>query len=142
MIHFFKKEEEARIIAAIQEAERQTSGEIRVHLERKAGDNILNAAAITFHKLEMDKTKLRNGVLIFLVPSHKEFAILGDEGINKKVPANFWEEVRDVMQQNFRAGKFTDGVCAGVQLAGEKLKAHFPWESDDKNELPDEISYS
>ncbi len=141
MINFFTKEDEQRIIAAIKEAERQTSGEIRVHLERNYEGSITGAASRTFHKLKMDRTELHNGVLIFIVPSKHEFAIYGDQGINQKVPPHFWEDVRDVMQQNFRQGKFAEGVCLGIQLAGEKLREHFPWEKGDKNELSDEISY-
>lgn len=141
MIDFFTKEDEQNIIAAIQEAEKRTSGEIRVHLERDYEGGITGAAHRTFHKLGMDRTKQRNGVLIFIVPPKHEFAIYGDRGINQKVPVHFWEEVRDAMQQNFRQGKFADGVCQGIRLAGEKLREHFPWEKGDKNELPDEISY-
>lgn len=141
MIDFFTKEDEQRIIAAIEEAERQTSGEIRVHLERNYEGSITAAASRTFHKLKMDRTELRNGVLIFIVPPKHEFAIYGDQGINQKVPQNFWEAVRDIMQENFRHGKFAEGVCQGIQLAGEKLREHFPWEKGDKNELSDEISY-
>ena len=141
MIDFFTKEDEQSIVAAIQEAERRTSGEIRVHLERDYEGGITGAAHRTFQALGMDRTKLRNGVLVFIVPSKHEFAIYGDKGINQKVPPNFWEDVRNVMQKNFRQGKFAGGVCEGIQLAGEKLREHFPWEHGDKNELSDEISY-
>ncbi|MCB0517847.1 MAG: TPM domain-containing protein [Lewinellaceae bacterium] len=141
MIDFFSKEEEGRIISTIKEAEKQTSGEIRVHLERDYEGSIMGAAYRTFLGLGMDRTKERNGVLIFLVPERKDFAIYGDRGINEKVPNGFWEEVRNVMQGNFRDGRFAEGVCQGVQLAGEKLRAYFPWQKGDKNELPDEISY-
>ncbi len=141
MIDFFTKEEEQRIVAAIQEAESRTSGEIRVHLERDYEGGIAGAAIRTFHALGMDRTKQRNGVLIFIVPPKHEFAIYGDQGINQKVPPGFWADVRDVMQQHFREGRFAEGTCQGVLLAGEKLREHFPWESGDKNELPDEISY-
>ncbi len=141
MVNFFKKEEEQQIIAAIKEAEGHTSGEIRVHLERELIGDARNVAAMVFHELEMDKTAERNGVLIFIVPSMHRFAILGDRGINEKVPPNFWEDVRDVMQDFFRQGKFGEGIVNGVKMTGLKLKEHFPRKSDDKNELPDEISY-
>ncbi len=141
MVNFFKKEEEKRIVAAIKEAEGHTSGEIRVHLEKELAGEVRNVAARVFHELEMDQTAERNGVLIFIVPSMHRFAIIGDKGINEKVPANFWEEVRDVMQQHFRQGNFGEGVVEGVRLSGLKLKEYFPRQSDDKNELPDEISY-
>jgi len=142
MINFFKKEEEARIVAAIKEAEHRTSGEIRVHLTKRYWGNILSAAARRFRKLKMDKTEQRNGVLLFLVPSRKEFAILGDEGINEKVPEHFGEDVRDLMEKYFQEEKYEEGVCRGIHLIGQKLKAYFPWQEDDKNELSDDISYA
>lgn len=125
----------------IQEAERLTSGEIRVHLERDYEGAILGAATRTFFSLGMERTKDRNGVLIFISPPRKDFAIFGDMNINAAVPPHFWEAVRDVMQQNFRQGMFAEGVCQGVKMAGEKLQAYFPWTDGDKNELSDEISY-
>lgn len=125
----------------IREAERQTSGEIRVHLERDYEGAILGAASRTFFTLNMERTKDRNAVLIFISPPRKDFAIFGDVGINTVVPPNFWEETKNVMQQNFRQGMFAEGVCQGVKMAGEKLQAFFPWTRDDKNELSDEISY-
>lgn len=141
MIDFFSKDEEARIVQTISEAERQTSGEIRVHLERDYEGAILGAASRTFFSLGMDRTKDRNGVLIFIVPPRHDFAIFGDRGINAAVPPHFWEEVRNVMQQHFRQGMFAEGVCQGVKMAGEKLQAFFPWTDGDKNELSDDISY-
>lgn len=141
MIDFFSKDEEKRIVQTIREAEKLTSGEIRVHLDRNYEGSILGAAYRTFLALGMERTKERNGVLIFIVPDRHEFAIYGDRGINEKVPPNFWEEVRNVMQSNFRNAMFAEGICQGVKLAGEKLREHFPWTDGDKNELPDEISY-
>ena len=141
MIKFFTIEQEQRIVASIREAEQLTSGEIRVHLERELIGDVLNVGARVFHELEMDSTEERNGVLIFIVPSMHRFAIIGDQGINEKVPVDFWEEVRDVMQQYFRQGQFTEGVIEAVKRSGIKLKEYFPRRADDKNELPDEISY-
>lgn len=141
MIKFFSKTDEQRIIAAIKEAERQTSGEIRVHFEKEIIGDVRGVGARIFHELEMDQTADRNGVLIFIVPDIHRFAILGDEGIDRVVPPNFWDDVRNVMQAEFRNGKFADGICQGVKLMGEKLKEHFPRSKDDVNELPDEISY-
>lgn len=141
MVKFFTAEQEQRIIAAIREAEGQTSGEIRVHLEKELIGDALNVAARVFHELEMDSTDERNGVLIFIVPSMHRFAIIGDKGINEKVPEDFWDEVRDVMQDYFRQGDFTQGVIEGVRRSGLKLRAFFPRRPGDKNELPDEISY-
>ena len=141
VIDFFSKDEEKRIVQAIQEAERLTSGEIRVHLEQDYEGSILGAASRTFFALNMDRTKDRNAVLIFISPPRKDFAIFGDKGINAVVPPNFWEETKNVMQQNFRQSMFAEGVCQGVKMAGEKLQAYFPWTREDKNELSDEISY-
>jgi uncharacterized membrane protein len=142
MIRFFQPEEEDRIIDAIQEAELNTSGEIRVHLEDNLKGDVLQAAQKTFLKLEMHKTEARNGVLIFIAPEQRKLAILGDKGINEKVPKDFWSEERDIMLAHFKSGNYADGVCAAVQQVGAKLKAFFPYQSDDENELPDDISYS
>lgn len=141
MIDFFSKDEEKRIVQAIREAERQTSGEIRVHLERDYEGAILGAASRKFFALDMERTKDRNAVLIFISPPRKDFAIYGDKGINAVVPPNFWEETKNVMQEHFRKGMFAEGVCQGVKMAGEKLQAYFPWTREDTNELSDEISY-
>jgi uncharacterized membrane protein len=142
MINFFKKEEEEQIIQAIKGAENQTSGEIRVHLERKTGGTpILDVAAEVFHILEMDATEARNGVLILLVPAEKQFAIIGDTGINELVPEHFWEDVRDIMKKHFSTGKFVPGLVEGIEKVGQKLKEYFPYQTDDTNELPDDISY-
>ena len=94
-----------------------------------------------FKSMGMHKTEARNGVLIFIVPTAKKFAILGDEGIDDKVPANFWESTKDKMQSYFRNGDFVTGLCEGVTEIGQQLKTFFPYQQDDINELPDEISY-
>ena len=142
MIKFFSKEEERQIIDAIQEAERQTSGEIRVHVEgRMEAEEIMDEALKTFAQLKMHETEQRNGVLIFLAPKERSFVILGDEGIDKLVPEHFWEDVRDIMQHHFRENAFAKGICEGVARVGEKLKTYFPYQKDDINELPDDISF-
>lgn len=142
MLNFFTKDDEARIIGAIQDAEHNTSGEIRVHLEKKLEADVLNEAQQTFAKLGMHKTAARNGVLIFIAPEHRQLAIVGDEGINKIVGADFWAAERDLLQQHFKQGAYVDGLCQAIAQVGEKLKTHFPYQTDDINELPDEISYS
>lgn len=142
MLKFFKQEDEERIIGAIQMAENKTSGEIRVHLEDNCKGEVLQAAQKVFLKLGMQKTAQRNGVLIFLAPQRKEFAIVGDQGINAVVPENFWEEERDIMQAHFREGQFAEGIALALEQIGVKLKEFFPVQDDDENELPDEISYS
>lgn len=142
MIKFFNADEEERIITAIQEAECNTSGEIRVHLEDDCKGDIMDVAVQTFAKLKMHETEARNGVLIFLAPERKSFAIIGDEGINKLVGDNFWEEEKALMLKHFRTGAFATGIVEAIGQVGEKLKAFFPYQDDDVNELPDDISYS
>lgn len=141
MIDFFTKAQGDQIIAAIQRAERTSSGEIRVHLEDNCKGDVLKAAKRTFRKLNMHQTERRNGVIIFLAPERKEFAIYGDEGINEVVPENYWQDVRDILQKNFREGDFVQGVTQAIDLIGEKLRIYFPGVKDDINELPDDISY-
>jgi len=141
MIAFFKPEEEERIVASILKAERHTSGEIRVHLEDNFKGDVLKEAEKVFLKLGMQKTEARNGVLIFLAPEKKAFAIIGDKGINEVVPENFWQEERDLMLEHFRKGEFCEGICAAIEQVGEKLQHYFPYVKGDENELPDDISY-
>lgn len=138
----FSEQDKKAIIDAIKEAELNTSGEIRVHIEAYCKEpNVLDRAANVFAKLDMHKTEHRNGVLFYLATHDKRFAIIGDVGINRKVPSNFWEDVKEEMKQNFRSGKFTEGLCSGIISAGDHLKAHFPRAKNDQNELPDEISF-
>ena len=137
----FTKAEQDKIIQAIREAEHQTSGEIRVHLENSCPGDVLDQAAYLFKKLDMHKTELRNGVLFYLAVKNKKFAVIGDAGINQKVPENFWEETKNIMQADFARGLFADGLANGIKQAGNQLKAHFPRQSDDTNELSDEISF-
>ncbi len=141
MIDFFEPEQEALIVEAIREAELHTSGEIRVHLEADSEGDIMEEARRIFKKLGMHRTEARNGVLILLAPERREFAILGDKGINEVVPENFWQEERDLMQEHFRHGAFAEGISKAVEKVGEKLKDYFPYQQDDTNELPDDISY-
>jgi len=137
---FFTAEEQKQIITAIQEAEKETSGEIRLHLESRCKGDPLERAIKIFAKLKMHKTKLRNGTLIYLAVQDRKFAIFGDEGINKVVPENFWEDVKEEMRSYFVKGDFLNGVITGIHHIGEKLKAYFPYQQDDVNELPDDIS--
>lgn len=137
----FSKKDQKRIREAIQEAERATSGEIRICVEKSCSEDVLDRAANYFHKLGMDKTALRNGVLIYLATEDRKFAIIGDAGINHAVPANFWDSTKEAMVSHFREGRITEGVVTGVRLAGEQLAAYFPCQDDDKNELSDDISF-
>jgi len=139
--NYFTKEEKEDITFAIKNAELDTSGEIRVHIENTCKGDARDQAAYLFNKLEMHKTELRNGVLFYLAVKNRKFAILGDMGINHKVPENFWDNIRDTMLDHFRENKFADGLVEGITMAGKQLKEHFPYQSDDVNELPDEISF-
>ncbi|MGE5583079.1 MAG: TPM domain-containing protein [Bacillota bacterium] len=138
--HFFSTREKKQIMAAIEGAEKLTSGEIRVHVESVAGPDPLARAQRVFENLGMTKTKQRNGVLIYLAVKDRKFAIIGDQGIDQAVPANFWEDTKEKMQALFKAGKFSAGVCLGIELAGEHLAKFFPHRLGDVNELANEIS--
>jgi uncharacterized membrane protein len=138
---FFSKEQQAQILASVKEAELDTSGEIRVHIETSLKGDVLDRAAWLFKKLGMYKTAERNGVLFYLAIQDKKFAIIGDAGINSKVPAGFWDDISELLSRNFKEGKFTEGLSEGILLAGKHLKIHFPHQKDDVNELPDEISF-
>lgn len=138
----FSLEQKAQIVAAIKAAETQTSGEIQVHIESRCKGSVLDRAAQVFETLKMYQTKERNGVLVYLAVEDHKFAILGDAGINAMVPANFWESTKDLMADFFRQGKFSEGLIEGIHHAGEQLKAHFPFDSqNDQNELSDEVSF-
>jgi uncharacterized membrane protein len=138
--NFISSQDEAEIVTAIKQAELNTSGEIRVHIEHASPEDAFERAKVVFHELKMDRTKLENGVLIYLATACKSFAICGDKGINEVVPDDFWDSTRDAMQTQFRKGNFKQGLIDGITKAGEQLKIHFPWQNDDKNELPDAIS--
>ena len=137
---FFSKAEKEKIIQAIKEAENETSGEIRLHLESRCKGDPLERAVKVFEKLKIHETRLRNGTLIFIAVDDRKFAIFGDEGINEIVPDNFWDDVKEEMSQFFLKKQFADGISRGVFLIGEKLKDFFPYQDDDVNELPDDIS--
>jgi len=138
---FFNKQEQADIKSAIKEAELNTSGEIRVHIESKINGDPLDRASYLFEKMGMQKTESRNGVLFYLAIDSKKFAIIGDAGINSRVPENFWDEIKSMMGDSFKSGEFTNGLTTGIVMAGEQLKKHFPYQSDDENELSDDISF-
>jgi uncharacterized membrane protein len=139
--HFFSTGNKAQIHEAIREAELNTSGEIRVHIDSRCKGDVLDRAAYLFEKLGMHKTDLRNSVLFYLAIDDHKFAILGDAGINAIVGDNYWDRIKDVMEEKFKEGDFAGGLSAGIVMAGEQLKQHFPYSRDDVNELPDEISF-
>ena len=138
---FFTQEEKDDLLIAIKHAELETSGEIRVHIESTCKGDVKDQAAYLFEKLEMHKTEKRNGVLFYLAFKNRKFAILGDAGINQVVPEDFWDNIRDKMLDKFRENQFVDGLVLGIEAAGKQLKQHFPYQSDDVNELSDEISF-
>ena len=137
---FLTKEEEQEIIAAIRIAEKNTSGEIRIHIEATSDKDPYERSLEVFHLLKMNNTKDENAVLIYVAVNDKKFVIYGDKGINKVVPENFWNSTKDVMQSHFKNGNFKQGIVDGILKAGEELQAHFPWQIDDENELSNEIS--
>ncbi len=137
----FTNEEQSIIVDAIREAENATSGEIRVHIEKHCKINVLDRAAEVFSTLEMQKTKLRNGVLFYLAIKDKQFAIIGDIGINKQIQDHYWGEVREHLIARFQKGEFTLGLKEAIIMTGLQLKDHFPAHENQENELEDEISF-
>jgi len=137
---FLSQEEEQEIVEAIRIAEKQTSGEIRVHIERTTSLDAYDRAMEVFHDLKMDETQLQNGVLIYLAVDDHNFVICGDKGINDVVEADFWNCTRDAMVTQFKQNQFKQGLVDGILRAGEQLKKYFPWKDGDSNELPNEIS--
>jgi len=137
---FLSKAEEQEIVRAIVEAEKNTSGEIRVHIEDHSEKSPLERAQEVFFELKMDETKDRNGVLFYVGVADKKFAIIGDEGIDKVVETDFWDCTKDIVISNFKEANFKKGLVEGVLRAGERLKKYFPYKTDDNNELSNEIS--
>ena len=138
---FLTAEQQNTVVEAVRLAEKGTSGEIRIHIDSVCNGSPVQRAQELFHALGMERTELRNGVLIYLACESKVFAIIGDKGINDKVPENFWEDGISTMAAEFSAGRFAEGLSAGVVMTGEKLKAFFPYKEDDVNEQPDDISF-
>jgi uncharacterized membrane protein len=136
---FFTPEIQAEVVKAIKQAEKQTSGEIRLFVEDHCKDDVLDRAAFMFEKLEMHQTELRNGVLFYLAYLDHKFAIIGDIGINAKVDKDFWNHIKDLMKEKFSQGQFKEGLSEGIILAGDALQKHFPGQHDDKNELSDHV---
>lgn len=137
----FTERDRELIVEAIEEAELTTSGEIRLFVEDDCGDHVLDRAAFMFHELGMDKTKDRNGVLFYLALESRQFAILGDKGINEKVGNDFWHDIKHEMQNHFTEGHFSKGLTKGIKMAGEALSKHFPFKDGDKNELTNDIVF-
>jgi len=138
---FFTDIQQRDIQLAIENAELNTSGEIRVHLTKNCKQDVLKKSKQVFEKLKMHQTELRNGVLIFLAVEDRKFAIIGDKGINDLVEANFWDSIRNQMIEEFKKEQFTVGLCQGIEMIGKKLKTNFPHQKDYTNELTNDISF-
>jgi uncharacterized membrane protein len=140
--NFFTIEQQEDIRQAIMNAELDTSGEIRVHIENTCTGDTLERALTVFKKLGMEKTASRNGVLIYLAVKNRKFAIIGDKGINDVVSENYWDSIKSKMINHFRENQFTEGLVEAIIETGIQLKKNFPYQTDDKNELSDEISFN
>lgn len=137
---FLSQKEEEEIIESIRIAEQKTSGEIRIHIEKTCTDDTFKHATEVFHYLKMDNTLQRNGVLIYIALTKKEFVICGDKGINDIVGKDFWDSTRNKIQEQFKLGKFKQGLIDGIIETGNVLSEHFPWTHNDKDELDNTIS--
>ena len=137
----FDESDRLQILAEIKEAEKNTSGEIRLFIEDDCGENVLDRAAFIFKELDMHKTKERNGVLFYLATDSRQFAILGDQGIHSKVEKDFWHAIKHQMQNYFTEGNFLKGLTIGIKMSGDALKKYFPYHKNDKNELSDDIVF-
>ena len=139
---FLTPSQQEQVLAAIRSAELVTSVEVRVHIETNCLENdVIERAKQVFAHLGMHRTDLKNGVLFYLATDDRKFAVLGDKGINERVPDNFWNNVRDTMRAHFKKNEFAEGLSQGIQLAGEQLKMFFPRQANDINELSDDISF-
>lgn len=137
---FLTKEDEQEIVEAIRVAEKNTSGEIRIHIEKTTSKVPFDRALEVFYDLKMNETELQNGVLIYLAVEDHHFVICGDKGINDVVSEDFWDTTKEVMAAQFKTGNFKQGLVDGITRAGEQLQHYFPWQVDDTNELSNEIS--
>ncbi|HNW75960.1 MAG TPA: TPM domain-containing protein [Bacteroidales bacterium] len=138
---FFTQEQQEDIRLAIMDAELDTSGEIRVHIENTVSGDTLDRAAYLFKQLKMHETEQRNGVLIYLAIKNRRFAVIGDIGINQQVGEGFWDGIKETMLTHFREDRFTEGLTEAIRLTGLQLKKYFPYKEEDVNELSDEISF-
>lgn len=141
MAALFSEKEQDLIRQAIEDAEKETSGEIRVCAEKYCKTEPLERASSYFLKIGMDKTAHRNGVLIYIATEDHKFAVIGDKGINELVPSDFWDSTRHAMAEKFRKQQLAEGLVAGIRMAGEKLRVFFPAHDSDKNELSNDIAY-
>src|SRR4051812_42404797 len=136
---FLQQLEDEKIVTAIKGAESQTSGEIRVFISDAEPADPFVGAKLAFERLEMANTRDRNGVLIFVAPKSRNFAIIGDQAVHAKCGESFWKTIASEMTSRFKQGQFTDGIVHGIAAAGQLLSQHFPRRADDVNELPDQV---
>lgn len=139
---FLDRIDHNRIVAAIAGTEKKTSAEIRVHLHHRRVGDVMAVARRTFEKMGMTHTPLRNGILIFIAPRSKKFAILGDTGIHERCGDGFWAAAAEKLSAHFRGERFTEGLVEAIAGLGDELGKHFPPETTPHNHLPDEIHES
>jgi uncharacterized membrane protein len=139
--NFFSEAEQQEIVEAIKQAELNTSGEIRVHIEPSCDGDAYDRAKTVFESLGMHATELKNGVLFYVAYKSKKFAILGDKGIHEKVSQQFWDKEKELLLAHFKEDKYAIGLCKAIGDAGTKLKEHFPYADNDTNELSNDISF-
>lgn len=138
----FLTDGERRVVAdAISQAEKVTSGEIRIHIDEHIEEDVLDHAAYLFQELGMQHTRERNGILIYVCVADRLVAVIGDKGINERVPEGFWNGTVEVLKSHFVAGRPAEGLCEVVRLVGERLSAFFPPRTDDRNELSNEVTF-
>ena len=139
--NFFSEAEQQEIVEAIKQAELNTSGEIRVHIEPTCDGDAYDRAKTVFESLGMHATELKNGVLFYVAYKSKKFAILGDKGIHEKVSQHFWDKEKELLLAHFKEDKYAIGLCKAIGDAGTKLKEHFPYADNDTHELSNDISF-
>ena len=137
---FFTPAEETSLLAAIRAAEARTSAEIRLHVENHSGGDVMARARVHFHRLGMDRTAARNGVLFYLAVREHRFAVVGDEGVDRAVGAGYWTGLRDRLAGRFQRGEFAAALAEAITAVGGELERFFPATPGDRNELPDSIS--
>jgi uncharacterized membrane protein len=139
---FFTPEQMEHVKASIHKAEKDNTGEIRLHVEGDCEGDVIERAVKVFHRLHMHKTNHRNAVLFYLAVNHKKLAVVGDEGIHKKVSEEFWHTVKDHIIAKFKQNNYAEGLCEGIEMTGEMLRRYFPNKGEaNTNQLPDDISF-
>lgn len=139
---WFTPDEHASIVNAIRAAEKRTSGEVRVFVESRCSYvDPVDRAVEVFFGLKMEKTEDRNGVLLYIAMKDHQLAVFGDKGIHEKVGTDFWNNEVRQMLSSFSKHNYAEGIVKIITDIGEALVAHFPYENEDRNELPDDIVF-